>query len=648
MSLDFLTGHSGGENAYNLDGDSELADAQGNPDVGDQVDISGTKHSPVGINLGIGNISQPTFALLSAGFDKMFINGIILPPLEGQSQILNGHLDVATDSPNGGTTAPNLLTKHSEGYQTALDPADPTMAKNDGLGGEVDGHFHEYDTANDVLWVDLFDLEPRRGLANAIPNKTADAGPCPDGSVEVFEKDDGDPGTVEASLGCLEAIEPELNRVTEVGISGTDPFVIVLANADLTPSGILQIGCRIWKVKDYQDMITSQLEAGTAPAALIDTNNSNPDRIQDHVGTSLLFTLDGIKADDTIDTCPPINSDLGNAEPTIRVSFNSKSILDGGIHGTRSQCVTGLHTPVDKVCYSDKGVLGNARSFVDAGPDDTFSFSTCNAFSATPDGPPSHPDYIRDPDQDLHVTQLLSAEGDGFRWRNGALTIQLLNASTPGSFSLQDKKDLPTKDNKRFGGTYAKAFRVTGKKYNLIPLAGSSGLLHETTMYWHYSALAEELRRAESSSLPCYGDSSYNSVVTQELTGLNLGDYKDLIEGLDPDLLTTLADIFEALDSDDEEVVQLALLELAQLIKDNPDPNSKGWTLKDYLRFRDYAPGNVPEQHLLDLDKGLADDDASSSIDGTPTQTQETADLDTLSEGPNFGYGRRNWIDLRR
>ncbi len=94
----------------------------------------------------------------------MFINGIILPlpPLPAPSgPFFNGHIDVETDSPNsaflGGSVAPNAVSKHSEGYN---------VTTSDGLGRGVDGHVHEYDTINGVTWVDLFQLEPRRGLAS--------------------------------------------------------------------------------------------------------------------------------------------------------------------------------------------------------------------------------------------------------------------------------------------------------------------------------------------------------------------------------------------------------------------------------------------------------------------------------------------------
>ena len=164
MSLDYVTGGDGNNTVvYNLNNDLVLDD-------GDTVAVTvggeSVNKAPVGLGLGEGNISQPTFARLRLGTDKMFINGLILsfPPISNPGEILGGHIDVETDSPNNqtytptnGVIAPNNRDKHSEGYN---------IQTNDGLGGSVDGHVHDYDGMHNVDYVDLFQLEPRRGLAN--------------------------------------------------------------------------------------------------------------------------------------------------------------------------------------------------------------------------------------------------------------------------------------------------------------------------------------------------------------------------------------------------------------------------------------------------------------------------------------------------
>ena len=105
-------------------------------------------------------------------------------------------------------------------------------------------------------------------------------------------------------------------------------------------------------------MITSQLEDTANPKTPADL----ADTIHGLGAGSLLFTLENIAsgATDNGYACPK-DSPL----PTLRISFEQRSIIDvGSIHGTRSQCVLGLHRPEDKVCYSDAAVLTAAESTV--------------------------------------------------------------------------------------------------------------------------------------------------------------------------------------------------------------------------------------------------------------------------------------------
>ena len=110
MSLDYLYGTANNTVVYNLEPDGAL-------DNDDKVSYSGNLEAPVGINLGPGNIAQPTFARLKLGVDKMYINGIFLPvpAIPTPGPILGGHIDVSTDSPTDGVIATNDRSKHSEG-----------------------------------------------------------------------------------------------------------------------------------------------------------------------------------------------------------------------------------------------------------------------------------------------------------------------------------------------------------------------------------------------------------------------------------------------------------------------------------------------------------------------------------------------------
>ncbi|MCK5480469.1 MAG: hypothetical protein KAJ06_04960, partial [Gammaproteobacteria bacterium] len=196
ISVSFFSGGDNSEVVFNLNGDGAKDDL-------DKVDV-GTGGSPdlrppVGLHLGDGNISQPVPGRLTGGTDIMYINGLrlplpILPPDEGP--FLTGHIDVHTDSPNsspalGGSIAPNSRNKHSEFYN---------IDTSDGLGRGVDGHFHDYDTVNNVHYVDLFELEPRRGQASATALLSSSV-PCD------TTTDNGK--EVKVAGKCLQAVEGE-------------------------------------------------------------------------------------------------------------------------------------------------------------------------------------------------------------------------------------------------------------------------------------------------------------------------------------------------------------------------------------------------------------------------------------------------------
>ncbi len=652
MSVNYLTGGDNNTIVLNLNGDNDL-------NTDDVVDISADDtpdlRAPVGLHLGDGNISQPTLASISSGIDAIFINGLRMPlPIVSQvtGPLLAGHLDVETDSPSGGSIAPNNISKHSEYYN---------IDTNDGLGYGIDGHFHDYDTGNNVTYVDIFQLEPRRGKPSAAAIFTGTA-PCD--STTPNEK------SVEVDGECLQVLEGELNRAydtlatdgdgvaeasveSEVYALGTttplaadQKFIVVLANADLTPAADLQIGCRTWNAQEYQDMITAQLEAGTAPSLLRDTYHGN---------ATLLFTAADIAtgaSDPGGTTCPDDSPD-----PTLRVYFANTDILQGGIHGTRSQCVLGLHDYRDPVDYWDSEVLCYAPKHLYGETVDCSGLKSPIGNSLRDPGA----SYIKDPALNLHITEIPSKEGTGYRWRNGALTVQLLkvNSSTNAAeYTLEDPAYLPEKKG-RFGGTYAKAFttaKVSGKTVmTLTEGPNESGLLHETTLYWHLGDLSDGIQRGAPASVPCYGDPSWSSVWTQETRGLTLGQYKALYEDIDEDVLAAydaaVIALEGALAGGDETAANQALLELGKLIAEDED-------LALYHRYRDYAPGVIPEQHLREIDQDLTDDPNDpnqdpSVEDGTPAEVDDltTGPGTSLNRdilGPNFAIGRRTWIDLRQ
>ncbi len=662
MSVNYLSGGDNNVVVLNLNGDADL-------NAADVVDIGSVDdpdlRAPVGLHLGDGNISQPTLASITSGVDAIFINGLrmplpIIPQVKGP--LLAGHLDVETDSPSGGNIAPNSVSKLSEGYN---------IETNDGLGLGVDGHFHNYDTSNNVTYVDIFQLEPRRGKASYDPVSAPCSSTENEKTIDITGEGD-----------CLQALEGELNRAydtlatdrdgntdavaSEVYAQGTalpmdkdQEFIVVLANADLSPSAELQIGCRTWNAQKYQDMIRDQLEDdGLTPSELRDTK-------PEHGNATLIFTAADIAsgASDPGGVKCPVDS----PDPTLRIYFANSDILQGGIHGTRSQCVLGLHDYRDPINYWDNEVLCYAPKYNSGETVD------CSGFTNRDGDPLRDPGstYIKDPADSLHITKLPSTEGTGYRWRNGALTVQLLEVNDgSAAYTLQDPGLLPSANpGGRFGGTLAQGFEEIGNGATARPaplegtdengLPNESGLLHETTIYWHLGDLSEGVQRGDPSSVPCYGDSSWSSVWSQETRGLTQGQYQALYDDiLDETLAAYDAAVLAlraALAAGDEAAANQALLDLGEMLDPDVDKDGK---LARYHRYRDYGPGAVPEQHLRKIDQDLTDDpndpdDDPSVDDGTPGQVDDLTtgpgtSLNREILGPNFAIGRRTWIDLRQ
>jgi len=733
MSLDYLTGGDSTGTprasvnkgvALNLNGDLVL----------DEKDMIDGVTPPVGLQLGEGSVSQPSIARLGPSIDMMFINGLKLPlpQVEPGGPFFLGHIDVVTDSPlsGGGSKAPNNIAYMSEGYN---------VQTSDGLGKAVDGLVHEYSDMHGVSYVDLFELEPRRDLTsldgtpfppiNGECPKDTSPDPANDPYItKIYDKtnklygcvvkhldaelnraydtftrdakdvdldpdsglcpEDGtgrygpfyEPVFVDAVLDhCIErTITPE-SEVFLIGgntpIPAEKPFIVILANADLSSAGILQIGCRTWPVEVYQDMITAQLEAGIQPGSLEDTEHG--------LGAgSLLFTLADIASGDSDPdgTQCPENSPL----PTLRVSFEQRSILDLGVHGTRSQCVLGLHQPEDKVCYADSSILTAAESVIpkiqDGSwvPDDS---PTCGEvkdawgpplnFTVTDDitGVTTTYTPLQDPSQNWHITWNPNVPGKedltGFRWRNGALTLQLIDAGSfgvtnsdcsttatrPNNCPLQDPKTLlrtsASKGSVRKGGTFAQAFTAGYKGAKLsgeildrdAKAPNDSGLLYEAAMFWHYGRLADDIRTSAElgsgnpSSTPCYGGDNYSSRLQIEASGANPGEVNRIIDKEITD--EQLKAYFTALDAvqncgTDVDTCNNALVALAELLAEYP-----------YLALLDSI---LP---YVDIDELNLPPDVLDTGDSTPNRDVTSLDIDVGGKPQYIKSLRRSWIDLR-
>ena len=594
---------------------------------------------------------------------------------------------MAPPSPTNGVIATNNRDKHSEGYNVQV---------NDGLGGAIDGHVHDYDGIHDVDYVDLFEIEPRRGEANLVTALAAQSSaPC--------STTDNEKGILVGN-SCLEAVEGELNRAYDTlhtnadgesdplngpadangmptaikqsevnSLNATVPpnyttpvpatrFIVILANADLSNGGTLQIGCRTWPVAEYQRMITAQLLSGKSPNDLDDTYHGTTN--------DLVFTLHDIVSAGTDGVCPDMDEtfayDHGLSQaPTLRVGFGQRAIYDGGIVATRSQCVLGLHKPEDRVCFTDEQILSNAEGHLGTDifykPDET----ACTDF----DGMTTPPaDYIRDPAWNMHITE----DGNGtYRWRNGALTLQLLKVNGDGSAAYA----LQTQDLTPGSGIIARAFtpvtvdnglnapnKITITRFANDKGPNESGLLYEANIFYHYSALVDQLRNADPlhNQLPpnsgCYAGSGYSGEATINLGGLDPDDYKRLVDPLKaqceqtPDgetcPLERYAQLLQIIERpQSKEQLNQALLELNNLLAENAQ-------LAEYVKYREYvSPNKDYGKDLLDIDRRQLQGgtgETPTNEDGTPAdvETIETIDLDT--KGPNYVYGRRTWIDIRQ
>jgi len=220
MSLDYLTGgdstgtpraSANGGVALNLNGDIDL----------NELDMIGGVTPPVGLQLGEGSVSQPAIARLGPTIDMMFINGLKLPlpQIEPGGPFFIGHIDVVVDSPldGGGLQAPNNIAYMSEGYNNQ---------ESDGLGKTVDGLVHEYSDIHGVSYVDLFELEPRRGLTSkdGTPFPPVN-GDCPEGSKEIHN--------AAGLYACVVAsLDAELNRAYD---TLSEALEITDNNVDVDP-----------------------------------------------------------------------------------------------------------------------------------------------------------------------------------------------------------------------------------------------------------------------------------------------------------------------------------------------------------------------------------------------------------------------------
>lgn len=544
------------------------------------VDI-GTGDIPIAIQYGsYGIYSQPTLARINYASDTIIVNGLLMPltqPCSGSCSggFIGGHMDVDTDSPFGGIKAQRDSSPNS--------------------GSNTDGHEHEYDKEHGVVYVDWFNLEPRRGLFSLnIASTETSLNPRLNRVTEVCDPDDfTSPNHCETGTDPAQTAADKLFGGDDISLD--KKFFIVLANADINTGGKITIGTKTWNVKDYQDMITKKI---------LDKNNadvSSDATFVDNEGASLVFTLRSILA-------------AGGGTGTLRIDFDNRAIIEGRLLATLPGCHWGQNDPYDNY-------IGYFLEF------GAFSFpAKTNPLQAN---------------RDAHITNAQENDVTGYRWRNGALTMQLVDATNYKLQPITDTAHAKNDATNPVGGTHVfnytqTRFRDNGDNITANQQVNSgsikeSGLLFEGAIFNHWGKL---YKRRTGQDPVCYGHNRYNVSVAIEQAGLTNGEYQALITPFNGN--ATLQAAFKAaLEAYEASPTSANKAALATIIADNG--------LEEYMKLRTYIRSKIPAQHLLEWDKGIAGEGSAGT--STPAEVQEGSKNNSQT-GQNFRTGRRTWIDL--
>jgi len=156
---------------------------------------------------------------------------------------------------------------------------------------------------------------------------------------------------------------------------------------------------------------------------------------------------------------------------------------------------------------------------------------------------------------------------------------------------------------------------------------------------------------------------AYSGKTVIDVGGLNPSDYQKLTKPLLDDCAQVAADnlangtnnlcdldrfgdllaIIDNAQTDAE--LNKALLDLQALLASNPE-------LAAYASMRDYVGNKIRESDRLNIDKSPGSTNSGSEndtdLDGTPNETTQIETIDLEARGPNYIFGRRNWVDIRQ
>jgi hypothetical protein len=260
---------------YDLNVDRKLttADLYDNNSGGDIEEW----HVPMLWRQANGIMSQVTIAYRGRGDDALFIN-YLQPPITPDvpctaselcpNGFLGGHIDVQTYRGN-----------------TAL-YSDPTA------------NTEAYDTLRQRVYVDFFNLYYANGtdVATSVLDQV---------DIDFVDSDKtgylGNPKTTASDIGEAEK------------------FIVLLANADLSPLATLKIGDKRWNAFEYQRKIHDALKTW------------DPTDPSDRSIDPLVFTWREIKNQ--------IKDNEGKGIGAISYLFDDRAIIDGGLHPTQPSCI---------------------------------------------------------------------------------------------------------------------------------------------------------------------------------------------------------------------------------------------------------------------------------------------------------------------
>ena len=516
VELNFLNGGSGPGVFFDLNRDNSL----NNDDRTLAVAPATVGEIPIGVNLGEGSFSGPTIARVTNDRDTMFINGLFLSLPDVCTSNCSGgfqygHADVDTDSPNGAIDATNAADQYCyaggvrpgnpvDSSRNEIVPPDTTspvtrtgsdgrdldggVGSQDEYGDEVDGHIHEYDKGHGQVYIDLINLEPLCYQTRANP-KTANW------------QDD-------------ENAKQALTRITEVGMGNSKDFIVVIANADLSPGSTFTLGTKSWNALEYQVMVQRQFKAwksasgGNEAAGQFSTYmvDDGPDGIPYGVagdagdGVSLIFSID----------------DLTYPGSTIRHTFNDRSIINGGLLPTKYSCVTD---------DAEETLTGNKNKGRWRGGSLVTQLIDANLLKNNANI------LIEQQPHDLYRKRTIDGTDIWLKEDNLDETVDPAIAGTDGVY-----------ETIVYGGLRARYRNGSGSDADGSVLTGANknaygAFLYEISLYWHYT------------SNTCYGSTNWSADLVGAVNSNSDLNLKNSIasleydlEGLEVDLAQAIAD----------------------------------------------------------------------------------------------------------